>query len=349
MSKIFVADILSHTDEGKSVGHYFALARNYQELFGGRVVVAGGPVYRMGFDTSELLVLPYNTSGTGLKTRIKTFFNACKLFKEAQGHIIILQQCTTITMFLCIALFYHGKSRLYLIQYSSEGFRMKLGQIFFRFAKKKIDGIICPNDTVGNYFQGVPYCVVPDYIYTVNTENKTFSYKDKYYDICIVGRIAPEKGVVEVARYFSNTKYKVLIAGRPQTEELTKELREACEHSSNIKLHLDYISEQEYTDYLNNSKYAILNYSAEYSSRSSGVVFDMLFNNIPVIGRRCESLQFIEKYELGMVYDEICDINIEKIFDIDFYEKTQIRIKEYCKGMYKHAERLQRFIEKTVF
>lgn len=42
--------------------------------------------------------------------------------------------------------------------------------------------------------------------------------------------------------------------------------------------------------YLEASKYAILNYSGEYSNRSSGVVFDTLFNGVPVIGKKCQYL-----------------------------------------------------------
>ena len=41
--------------------------------------------------------------------------NAIKLFKEAEGGIIVLQQSAVQTYFVALALFYRRKSRLYLM------------------------------------------------------------------------------------------------------------------------------------------------------------------------------------------------------------------------------------------
>lgn len=342
--KIFIADILSHTSEGQSTGHYFSVARNYQEMFGERVVVAGGPIYKTGFKKASLLQLPYNAGGGGIKGRLKTFANARKLFKEAEGHTLVLQQCTTITTFLCIALFYRCKSKLFLIQYSREGFRSKLGKLLFKLARHKINGIICPNEMVGKAFMGIPYCIVPDYIYTSNTNTKFKLYSDRYYDFCIVGRLAPEKGVVEVAKTLANTKYKLLIAGKAQTESLAMEISDVCASASNIELHLGYVSDEDYYSYLHNSKYAILNYTGEYSERSSGVVFDTLFNGVPVIARQCKALQFIEDKELGFVYDEINKYDFDLSMQKAFHEKALQNINKYCQELKKNINKLNRFI-----
>lgn len=342
--KIYISDILSHAYQGKSTGHYFALARNYKEMFGENVVVSGGPVYKTGFKDNELLVLPYNAGGGGLKARLKTFANAIKLFKEAKGKIIVLQQCTTITTFLCIALFYHKKSRLFMIQYSREGFRSIIGQFLFKLAKHKIDGIICPNETVGQAFQGVPYCVVPDYIYTGNNKVVDFSFENRKYDLCIVGRLAPEKGAVEVARKFANTQYKILIAGKPQTEELANELLKTCGDAGNIDLILGYVSDDDYYAYLHNSKYAILNYSGEYSERSSGVVFDTLFNGVPVVGKRCKTLQFIDEEDLGFLYSNINDCDFSRLLNPELHKTFMEKISNYREQQKKYKKKLEEFL-----
>ncbi len=328
---------------GKSTGHYFAVARNYQEMFGDNVIVAGGPVYKTGFADDELLQLPYNAGG-GFKARLKTFANAIRLFKEAKGQIIVLQQCTTITTFLCLALFYHKKSKVFMIQYSREGFRSKIGRFLFKLAKSKIDGIICPNDMVGQTFQGVPYCVVPDYIYTGSENNVEIPYKDRKYDISIVGRISPEKGVVEVAQKLANTQYSILIAGKPQNIDIESKLKTICDNAKNIELHLGVIPDEEYYSYLRNGRYAFLNYSGEYSERSSGVVFDTLFNGVPVIGKRCKSLQFIEDENLGYLYSDIRDCDISGLYISDVHNTYMEKIAIYRVQQQINIEKLRDFL-----
>ena len=343
--KVFIADILSHTFNGISTGHYFAVARNYQNIFGEDVIIAGGPVYAKSFNREHLLELPYNVDGGGsIKSRLMTFANARKLFKVAKEEVIVLQQCSTITTFLCIALFYHCKSKLYMIQYNCEGLRNIIGKLLFKLAKRKLNGIICPNKMVGNIYN-LPYCVVPDYVYTGTADHKFKPLIDRQYDFCVIGRIAPEKGVLEVAQWFANKHWKILIAGKPQSEVLANTLKDICSHTSNIDLFLGYISDEQYFNYLHNSKFAILNYSSEYSQRSSGVVFDMLFNGVPVVGKDCMALKFIEEEGLGIVYDKIEDINFDTIMQQSYYDQTLYNIKRYCISMQNYINRLKEFIQ----
>ena len=346
--RIIIADILSNTINGKQTGHYFALARNYLELFGEQCVVAGGPVYKNAFQEQELIVLPNNNvEGDGMfKLRLRTFENARRLFKAAKGDIIVLQQCTTITTLLCILLFFHKKSKLFFIQYSLEGLRNRIGRIFFRLAKHKIDGIICPNEDVGNGY-GLPYCVVPDYIYTGTSETSKTPYENKIYDFCMVGRISEEKGIVEAAKVLSNKPYKVLIAGRPQTESLEVELRQACANCHNIELHLEFVTDEAYKYYLNNSKYAVLNYQGEYSKRSSGVVYDTLFSGVPVIGCNCKALSFIEKNKMGVLFDNIRDFNFGDVLGVSKYEMYQNRISKYRMTHKEYREKLYVYLTKN--
>lgn len=343
---VYIADLRSNNNAGKSTGHFLPVAAMYQKLFAGKcnVKVAGGPVYLTRFRSDEMCLLPYDVSSTSIRDKWHTMKNAIKLFGEAKGQTIVVQQGTVVTAMIAIALFYRNTSRLYMIQYSDEGVRTVFRRLIYRFAKRKIDGIICPNRIVGEAYER-PYLVVPDYIYTgEHIQQSVKAYNDKTYDFCMIGRISPEKGVVNVARLLRNTKYKVLIAGKTQNEDQAKTLHEICDDSLNIVLRLEYVSDTDYLNYLNDSRYAILNYSGEYSKRSSGVVYDTIFNGVPVIGCRCSALQFIENMGLGMLFDDIMQFNPEMVLDEAFHKKCLNDIAKYKKSHDQYKKELLEFV-----
>lgn len=343
--QIVVADVRSNSYGGISTGHFVPVARMYCQLFSDSVetIVAGGPVYKQYFPADTLLQLPYNVSGISLINKLKTFRNCRKLFSEARGKTIIIQQSTDVTAHLGIALFYHGDSRLYVIRYSTAGLSSWLKRCIYRFCKYKINGIICPTEEVGHAY-GRPYCVVPDYIYTYKEYNNVKPYAERYYDFCILGRIVREKGVIEAIRRLAGTKYRIIVAGKPEDDTLKRELIKARGTQENVTLILSYLSEEDYNRYLHNSRYAILNYSGEYSSRSSGVVFDMLFNDIPVIGQRCKSLQFIEETQTGYLYDDINTVDFEQFSEVSRYNKFIENINAYRNLNNVYRERLINFL-----
>lgn len=347
MEKIFISDIRSNVNNGKSIGHFIPVAKMYQRIFQqNNIIVAGGPIYRKYFNDSELLSLPYNISGTSLLDKIRTMRNCIKLFNAAQGNIIVLQQSSVITSFIGILLFYHSKSKLFLILYSNECLKSRIGRFLYRLIKNKINGIICPTDNLGKTFN-IPYCVVPDYIYTKEINQERIAYKDfekTKYDFCILGRIAPEKGVIESAQKLAQTKYKVLIAGRAQTQDLEYKLRRICSDANNIDLILDYISDEQYIQYLNQSKYALLNYQQNYSERSSGVVFDMLFNDVPVIGKECFTLNFVREENLGYLYSCLDNFSPELVMHKELYNQYINNINHYKKKHSLFILKLRNFI-----
>lgn len=347
--KVVISDLHSVSKNGKRIGHYFSLAHNYQHIFGKRCVVAGGPVYMSEFAKSDLWVLPYNIieGENSIISRLKTFANAISLFKRARGECIVLQQCTTITTFLCILLFYHRKSKLYLIQYSLEGFRMWQGRVLYSLAKRKIDGLICPNEMVGKAYSGIPHCIVPDYLYTgiheLGDDYET-QYDNKKYDFCIIGRLSEEKGAIEVAVTFANTKYKLLIAGEPSTNSIRERLHEICDKSSNIDLRTDYLSESAFKELLALSRYSFLNYQGEYSKRSSGIVYDTIFSGVPVVGRFCKALGFVKDYKLGVLFEDINNFNPAEVLNKDTYCNFRNNIVEYCKTHIQYQKQLILFL-----
>lgn len=345
MKDVIIADIRTHASLGRVSGHFIPLAKNYVELFKDicDVKVAGGPAYLQSFKMERMVSLPYNINGTSLRDKLHTFINCWVLFREGRGKNIILQQSSVATAYLALAMLYRRKSRVFIIQYSKTGIDSHLKRILYGLARNKIDGIVCPNDEVGKAY-GRPYVVVPDYIYTGDLNISTIPFSNKIYDFCFVGRLSPEKGVVEAIKILLDKPYKILIAGKPQTEELKNEIANACNGASNVELHLGYLEEENYYCYIRQSRYSVLNYTGEYSVRSSGVVYDMLFNGTPVIGRRCSALNFIDEQRLGVIYDNLGDVDLIKLMDVNYYQELQQNIVEYRKSHLHYKEKLQKFI-----
>ncbi len=345
--RLFIADLRSHADKGKTVGHFAFVAKMYRKMFGDLydVKVAGGSAYRNHFTGEELCELPHNVSNTTIRDRWHVMKNAIKLFKEAEGGIIVLQQSAVQTYFVALALFYRRKSRLYLIQYSDESLKSRLSRFLYRLIRHKVDGILCSSELVGKRF-GRPYLITPDYIYLEDEKTPLTKYEDKKYDFCVLGRISPEKCVPEVVDRFKNEQCNILIAGNPQTKELGDEIRGLCEGRSNITLDLGFLDAGTYENYLKDSRYCILNYGGPYvdSARSSGVVFDMLFHDVPVIGTRCGALEFVERHQMGRLYTDLSAFRIEDVLDESTYEGFRKNIAKY-KDLHKtYLQQLRAFV-----
>lgn len=345
--RVIIADIRSMTVDGKAVGHYFSVAANYLDIFQKScdVMVAGGPVFEQKF--SDLIRLPYDTdeklSVTENKKRV--FCNIRQLFTECANDIIVLQCSAVATAYLGIFLYKPSTCKVFLIQYNTLGIDSFLKKTLFCLAKNKIDGIVCPNDAIGSAY-GLPYCVVPDYIYTGEGLCADGSFESKKNDFGMFGLIVPDKGIIEAARFFAGSEYSVKIAGYPQDEQVKKELLDICRKGENIELNLGYLSEEEYISGIKNSRYCILNYSGAYSEHSSGVVFDILFNGVPVIGKKCRSLEFIEKNNIGLIYDDISDVRFETIMNPQVYETYLRNIEKYFVEQRKNADTLVSFVLK---
>ena len=343
--RVIIADIRSMTEEGKAVGHYFSVATNYTEIFEkyADVMVAGGPVFDHRF--SNLIQLPNNTEVqlSAVENKKRVLNNIKQLFVECANDIIILQCSAVATAYIGILLYKPSTCKLFMIQYNTLGIDSGFKRLLFGLAKKKIDGVICPNDKIGCAY-GLPYCVVPDYIYTGDGICTNTPFETKTNDLGMFGIIVPDKGVVDAARFLAGSKYNVKIAGYPQDEQIKQELLECCRDARNIELSLRYLSEDEYTLGIRNSKYCILNYSGAYSEHSSGVVFDILFNGVPVIGKRCSSLEFIEKNNIGYIYNDISDVDFDTLMNKKNYETYLRNIEKYYAVQRKSAEVLVAFI-----
>jgi glycosyltransferase involved in cell wall biosynthesis len=346
MKRLIIADVKSHHFNGKCIGHYFAVAENYLNIFKDKIqiLIAGGPIFKQKFGSDQMLDLPYSVDvlhDNIFKKKFKTLANCKSLFMQAKGDTIILQQSSVITSFIGVLLFYHHKSKLYMIQYNNDAMNNRIGKIIYAMMKNKIDGIICPNDQVGKAWKR-PYCIVTDYI-NVQTNVNYVPFEKRRYDFCFVGRIVEGKGVEAAVRYISGTQYTLLIAGKAEGD-LHEKISKICAHCPNIKFIDEVLPQSEYLRLIKISKYGLLNYEEEYQKRSSGVVLDFLMNGTPVIGKKCSALVMIQKYGAGELYDDISEIENMDLLNPNHYAKLLHGIDFFNDANRKLAVKLANFL-----
>lgn len=170
------------------------------------------------------------------------------------------------------------------------------------------------------------------------------NYNSKTYDVCFLGRIEEEKGVLEAAKVIAQTNYKMIIAGKVRSESLANELREVCSSCNNIELHIGYLPDEDYHRYISQSRFCILNYQGEYSRRSSGVVFDFLFKNVPIIGKRCRALNFIKEFNVGLIYDSLAALDLDKVLTEQNYNMYVGNIANYKEKHKEYRNKLAAFL-----
>lgn len=344
--KVVIADVRSINRNGNVTGHYFTLAKNYIDVLEDEfeVVVAGGPIYKERF--KKYLALPFDTdlSASAILNKLKVIANCLVLFCKTKDCKIILQSNAVATTFFSMIIS-PFKRELYMIQYNTMALDSGIKRMLHKLAKDKIIGVLCPSEEIGRQYTS-RYLVIPDYIITEHQVATLAETKDceKRYDIGIVGIVTPDKGIVQAARCLAKKKYKVLIAGRPVTLEIKKELEEICGNNQNIELRLEYISDDLYDEAIRSSRYCMLNYTDAYSEHSSGVIFDALYRGIPIIGRRCRFLQVVEDQKLGYLYDDIETCDFELLFNTDVNSEYQRNIKEYLIQQLTIKEKLCSFL-----
>ena len=352
MKKIaYIVDVLSNNNYGKCTGHYIPVAKNFYRILHeiSDVIIAAGPSYGSSI-TTPIMRLPYSVSSApgiinNVLGKLKTLANCRFFFKRVDESCKIIWQHSSVVMSnLGIWLWSKKNIDIYIIQYSGVGINSKVKNYLFQKAKSKIKGVICPNDEVGEAY-GLPYCVVPDYIYTGEFNSIIpIPYAERVYDICIMGRFNKDKGVVEAINKLRNSAYKVVVAGHPDNEDYGREIESAAKDCQNIELHLGFIETDDYNNYIRNSRYCILNYQGEYSVRSSGVVFDIIFNGVPVIGTHCSALQFVEDFKVGYLFDSLADLNFERLFEEGLYSDYLRNIDSYREYHKIYINKIRNFI-----
>lgn len=346
MKRLIIADVKSNNNNGKSTGHYFAVAQNYLDLYHDccNVIIAGGPIFKTAFKEKDILLLPYDhLQGLNwLRNKWHVLMNCRFLFKNTSPtDIIVMQHSGATTTLLGIAIF-ASKKNLFLIQYDTEAISSYFKRLIFNLAKHKIKGLLCPNIHIAESYV-ISNCIVPDYIYPQEKCYSTSCFEEKKYDIAIVGSICPDKGVIEATKALTKTKYKVLVAGKAD-ETVANRIKNICKDNSNIELHIKYLTNEDYQKYIRCARFCLLNYSGVYADRSSGVVLDILFNRTPILGHKCNALNFIDEENVGFLFDDINNVCFDDIITKENYERCQKGITKYLDSQKKHKQKVIEFL-----
>lgn len=308
MKRLIIADAKSYNNKGKTTGHYFAVAQNYLDLYGDycEVKVAGGPIFKTHFNEKDIFLLPYDfiPSKSWLVSKWRVLKNCKYIFKNTlTDDVIVIQQSGLSTAIMGIALFAKKKSNVYVIAYDTDAVTSPIKRLIYKFARHKIKGLLCPNKHVADAY-GIPHCIVTDYIYVKQITKPAATFENKKYDIAIVGSICHGKGVSEAAKVLAKIDCRVLIAGKAD-KQLADELHEICDNAKNIELHVGFVTDENYYQYIRKARFCLLNYYGVYEDRSSGVALDIIFNGTPILGHRCTALNFVEKEHVGLLFDDI--------------------------------------------
>lgn len=350
-NRIIIADINSRCTQGVLTGHGLAVAENYRQLGNEdtEIVVAGGPAYAKRFP--DAIVLDYDADAAlpDKENKRRNLHNIRQLFRLCPHDTIVFQSSAVATSFLGIALYKPRTCRVFMIQYNTMGLDSLLKRAFYALARRRITGLICPQEGIGKAY-GRPCCVVPDYIYTAAQHQAAIPYEQKRYDFCMVGLIYPDKGTVEAARLLADSPHKVLIAGKPATPEIAEALTAIAAKAPHITLRLGYLSEEEYRQSLAESRYCILNYRGGYATHSSGVIYDTLFSGVPVVGHRCEALRLVEENGVGVLEDELSAATFARVLREEQHRNFCEAIRRYYETHQAHRNRLLQFLSlpKTV-
>lgn len=348
MKRLILADVKSVNNGGNVTGHYLSLAQNYIDLYSDfiKVLIAGGSVYERKIKSENIFHLPYeNKSCYG---KIKNVFNVLKnckyLFQNTnENDVVVMQHSAVFTFILGIILFAQKHNNIYVITYDTNAISNIIKKIVYFFAKKKIKGFILSNENVGMAY-GKPYCLVPDYIFAGKEIPKDkYPYARKIYDFIFVGSIWPDKGVVEIAKRFVGTQYKILIAGKPCSEKIADNLDNICKNAENIDLKLGFVKDDDYREYMSEARFCLLNYKGVYAERSSGVVLDVLFAGVPVIGHRTFAMQFIEDEQVGVLFDDIEKFDPSVFMNPETYETFRRNIAKYLQKQEKYKKAFLKF------
>lgn len=347
MSKhIIVADIKSNCKNGVSEGHYFAVAQNYLDILSDdyEVQIAGGPIYKAKFENIFLLPFNSNANESKLIGKIHTIINGLYLFKKVENCTIILQ-CNAVSTIIGLLAFIRPKAKIILIQYDRMIRNSVIRNFFYTISKKRISGIICPGEEIGESLE-LPYCIVPDYIFPGKVPDKKSELK---YDFGIYGILSADKGVLEAAEYFAKSRYKIKIAGKisnlPQDQDMEVKLKKLADHSKNIDLTIGYLDEKEYREYIASTRFIVLNYSGVYMLRSSGVILDAIYSGKPVLAKKRKYVEFVEDNGLGILYKNLEELDLDRIMADDEYAKLTSNILNYLEKQTKEISKLKDFIE----
>lgn len=344
-NKVVIADISSIKMNSTIYGHYGKVARMYLNLLGKNACAAGGPVYKNRFADSERVDLPYdfdlsavNSKKERLLFKLHSIINGIHLFKTVKNSVIVCQPYSFMSWMAAILLT-KKRNKIYLIEYRDE-LDKKINRVLFKLAKRKIDGVLCPNDRVGRIF-GLPYLVLTDYIY--DKETLPAHSENAKYDFGVIGIMSRDKDVSDVVKTFNGTDYKVLIAGHFGGRK-----DEVCgQYTDNITVVDKYLTNEEYEQAFADSDCIILPYGDAYKNQSSGVIFDVLFRAKPVITKDFDSFRFVKDSGAGVLYKHtLAELDFKKVTSKENKDKMYANVCRFIEQNKAQKEKLAQFLDR---
>lgn len=349
--KIIIADISSFFYEGKIIGHWANSAKMYQELLRDdfNVTVAGSALYKSTIK-DDLLVLPKGTEvfrKLSYMDRIKKVYREiknCRIVLKEKADIIVFQSSGYTSMLFCLSTAGPKKlvgKHIYFIQYSYQC-NKKINRLLWNKAKNRISGVITSTEKVGQEY-GINYLSIPDYICTEPVTKQPIPSEFKY-DFCMVGTMNSSKDIEMVVDVFSrNEGFRVRIAGFFSDKERYRSLREKA--TNNIEISDGYLSNDEYNSIIQSSKFCLLPYKNTYNDTTSGVIYDYLFRNRPVIYRDIPNFSFMKIYNAGITYKNTIEEVLAYIDKVDYLSLLN-GIKKLAEDNCLSKEKLVQFLLK---
>ena len=178
----------------------------------------------------------------------------------------------------------------------------------------------------------------PNYIYNYKNEIKEnyrvrLGIQSDDLVFLILGYISPYKNIEILIDIFSKVKdnnIKLLIAGKPCTDEYKKELFEKINDNKNIITDFRYIPDEEIASYYNTSDIVILPYNQESSLNSGAIYLSFSLNKTvicPEIGTIKalidDSFVYSYNYKNENEHKNMLDLIISKVHN-DFKENPNI-------------------------
>jgi glycosyltransferase involved in cell wall biosynthesis len=346
MKKVLIADITTLTYEDKLFGHFAKVANQYCQILSKEfdVQIAGGKTYKNYFRDYQLYQLPFfikkNENASGIAGRIKRkwkeFFNAWKCL-HSNSDIIIFQCLNETPVYL--ALLFGCNKKVYMIQYQ-RGLDCKGKKVLYDRIKNRISGTIVSSDIVGKYYD-ITYIVLPDYFPPVQISS--VQDENLIYDITILGTANTWKDYVGAVKYFRNSRWKMLIAGKFTDESMYNAIMQL--KTDNITVINKYLTDIEYQNCLNCSKYIMLPYKEEYKDKSSGVLLEAIYAGKPVIVPDISTFDIVNKNKLGIVYKNLSDLKINMKKLQDEYEDYKKNVQAYTDNMRIKSDELIEFVK----
>ncbi len=350
MIKFIIADTRGIYLEDKSfIAHYINVFNSLSTIISKsfsnyEIVFAGVSKYKEIIDNTNFLCLPYSIEekhDKNLFFRLKRGYVELKnnkfLFTNKEKGIFILQSSSFLIQLLSLAFskkkYFLNKKILIIIYknpFKDKSFiKRTLSKFLYFLTKNKIAYFLVSTELLKNEI-GENSILLPDYF--IERSNKSEIVK-KEFDFGIFGYINPDKGCEEIIHFAKKYNYKLLIAGKFYQKEYFEHLKTVVNNSKNIKIINKFMSQKEYEQYLNSCKFITFNYKIDYN-RSSGVFYEALKYNIPIIARKSYFFKVVDEFNLGVTFNEVSEID-RKLKNFN-YSNVQNNIENYIVNKNKH-------------